>query len=86
MLRNVLQAVEEAGGVVTTTELSRRTGLDRDLLRDMLEFLAARGRLDRCGTDFEAPQTPCRRCPLAPGCSAPAVHGYAVRPQREEPA
>jgi hypothetical protein len=45
MLREVLQAVEEAKGPVTLVELGRRLSVDPGVLEGMLDHWARRGRL-----------------------------------------
>ena len=76
MLPELLEALGETGGVVTVMELSRRTGIEPDLVRQMLELLADRGRLDRFGVDCPARAAGCRACALVRFCGSSRLQAY----------
>jgi hypothetical protein len=69
MLREVLQAVEAAGGPITLNELSRRLNLDPRVLEGMLEHWSRRGKLVVDGSAVK----PCAGGAMPAGCSCGAA-------------
>ena len=78
MLRRLLEALEQTGGVVTVAELSRRTGIERGAVRQMLEVLADQGWLDRFGANCSASVATCRGCALVDFCGPSRLRAYTV--------
>lgn len=67
-LRSVLSAVDR--GAVTVAELSRRTGLDRDVVRVAVAHLIRSGLLAPQTLSMGCADAGCGACPLAGGSHA----------------
>ncbi len=66
MLREVLQAVEEADGPITLNELSRRLQLDAGVIEAMLEHWARKGKIN---VDRDSGAA-CARMPVTCSCGS----------------
>jgi hypothetical protein len=62
----ILKEMENAGGLPTLTELSRRLDIERSALEDMVQFLVRKGKLREIRPDMPA----CSHCGSSSTCSA----------------